>query len=362
MAPDEVYRRLAERLNRIPNGFPSTDTGIELKLLAHIFTPEQAELATMMRLIAEKPEAIAERAGLDPAVARQMLNDMVRDGLVRAEGEGDSTTFGLLPFVVGIYEFQLHRMDATLAALFEEYYQQIQGGPMIREAPQVHRVIPVEETIDFDLEIFPHERASELVDQAQSWGVRDCICRVQRRMLGHGCDHPVENCITFSTLPDAYVDHPGTRPISKDEALRILREAEQAGLVHSTGNYRDGHMYICNCCTCSCGILRGVAEFGVPSAIARSDFIAAVDESLCAGCEDCVARCQFSAIAVPDYLAVVDYARCVGCGQCVTACSTGALSMARRADDDRDPLPSNLVDWMLKRAQQRGMSFRDILQ
>ena len=40
-----VYRKLAERLDAIPNGFPETESGVELKLLAKIYSPEEAALA-----------------------------------------------------------------------------------------------------------------------------------------------------------------------------------------------------------------------------------------------------------------------------------------------------------------------------
>jgi hypothetical protein len=157
---------------------------------------------------------------------------MARKGLIRVnKGEGQ-LTFGLMPFVVGIYEEQLPRMDQELAALFEEYYQETQAG-ITRDTPSLHRVIPVQKAIPFDVEIFPYEQAFDLLDEACAWGVRDCICRVQQRLVGQGCDHPVENCLIFAPIEGAFDHSQTTRAISKEEALRILREAEDAGLVHS---------------------------------------------------------------------------------------------------------------------------------
>ena len=140
-----------------------------------------------------------------------------------------------------------------------------------------------------------------------------------------------------------------------EEALDILRLTEEAGLVHSPGNFRDGHNYICNCCTCCCGVLRSVAEFSVPTAIASSGFVAVVDVELCAGCGDCVARCQFGALAVPDDLCLVDAGCCVGCGLCVTTCPTEALRLVRRPKEEIPQPPADLEDWMAQRAQSRGL-------
>lgn len=357
---EDVYRQLAQRLDAIPNGFPATESGVELRLLAKIFTPEEAALAAVMRLTREPAAVIAARAGVDPDTAYRTLKGMVRKGLIRAKRGKGQLTFGLMPFVVGLYEEQLPRMDGELAALFEQYYQETRAG-ILRDAPPLHRVIPVGEAIPFDLEIFPYQRASELLEGAKAWGVRDCICRVQQRLVGKGCDRPVENCLVFAPVEGAFDHSDVTRPITKEEALRILREAEEAGLVHSTGNYRDGHFYICNCCTCCCGVLRGVAEFGIPTAIARSDFHAVVEAEECIGCGDCVERCQFGALSVPEDLCVVEVARCVGCGLCTTACSTGALRLERRPEGEVPPPPANIKEWMIQRAQERRISIFDIL-
>ena len=358
---EAVYRKLAERLDAIPNGFSPTESGVELRLLAKIFTPEEAALASVMRLTLEPAADIAARAGVPPETAAQRLKEMARKGQIRARKKRGEWRFGLLPFVVGLYEEQLPRMDEEMAQLFEAYYREARGGRIIGEMPSVHRVIPVEEAVPFDLEIFPYERATELLENARSWGVRNCICRVQRKLSGHGCEHPVENCILFAHTENAFDDSETTRSISKEEALRILHQAEEAGLVHSTGNYRDRLNYICNCCTCSCGILRGVAEFDIPTAVAHSDFWAVVDADICSGCEDCVARCQFHAVSVPDGVAEVDHTRCVGCGQCATVCATGAIHLERRPAGETPPIPGNLKMWMVERAAQRNISIFDVL-
>ena len=146
-----------------------------------------------------------------------------------------------------------------------------------------------------------------------------------------------------------------TRAISKTEALDILRQAADAGLIHSPGNYRDGHFYICNCCTCCCSVLRTVSEFGLPTAIAKSDFWAVVDPTLCAGCGECIDRCQFGALALVDDVIQVDYGRCVGCGQCVTVCPSTVLTLTCRPAGQIALLPADMFDWFNRRAEARGM-------
>jgi electron transport complex protein RnfB len=359
---ENPYRKLAERLDAIPNGFPSTESGIELELLAKMFTPEEATLASVMRLSKEPAATIAARAGQSREEAYDTLKAMARKGLIVAgKGRGE-LGFRLMPFVVGFYEEQLPRLDEEMARLFEQYYQETGGGgTLIRAAPPGHRVIPVEHAIPFEPEIFPYQRASDLLEGAKSWGVRDCICRVQQRLVGKGCDHPVEVCLVFAPVEGAFDHSDVDRAITKEEALHILRETEEAGLVHSTANYRDGHFYICNCCSCCCGFLRTVVEFGVPTAIAHSDFRVVVNEGQCVGCGECVERCQFGALSAPDDLCVVDYSRCVGCGQCTTVCATEALRLERRPEGEILPPPLDHREWMVRRAEGRGISLSDIL-
>jgi NAD-dependent dihydropyrimidine dehydrogenase PreA subunit len=236
-----------------------------------------------------------------------------------------------------------------------QHYREAHGA-FARHAPAINRIIPVEEAVPAGIEIYPYERASALLENAKAWGVSDCICRLQQKLIGKGCDRPLESCLVFAPVAGVFDGSETVRAVEKVEALRILHEAEDAGLVHSPGNFRDGHTYICNCCTCCCGVLRGVAEFSIPTAIASSDFVAVVDAGMCAGCGDCLPRCQFGALDLSDDLCLVDVGCCVGCGLCATACPTGALLLERRAHGSVPPPPDSLDDWMAQRAQARGLS------
>jgi Fe-S-cluster-containing hydrogenase component 2 len=155
----------------------------------------------------------------------------------------------------------------------------------------------------------------------------------------------------FAPVEHAFDRSKVDRAITKEEALKILRETEEAGLVHSSGNYRDGIEYICNCCICCCGIMRGIAEFGIMSAVAHSDFQIVVQDAACNGCEACVSRCQFEALTMSDGTAVVNKLRCVGCGLCVVVCPTDAMWLERRATDEDSIPPQDIAEWRARRIQ-----------
>jgi Pyruvate/2-oxoacid:ferredoxin oxidoreductase delta subunit len=357
----ESYKKLAERLDALPNGFPPTQDGAELRLLAKLFTPEEAELASQLRLTREVPEQIAKRLDRDKAEVRKMLKGMARNGLIAAGRTEAGFGYGLMPFVVGIYEMQAGSIDIELASLFEEYYTQA-FVDVLKVKPQVHRVIPVNESIKVDMEVHPFESASDLVESAQAWGVMDCICRKQKALIGEPCVHPLDVCMTLSEVPHTFDGSDTIRAMTKDEALATLQRAADAGLVHSVSNNQKGLHYICNCCTCSCGILRGMAEVGIANVVAHSSYVNQVDDLLCNGCETCLDYCQFDALAMGEGAIVqVDTVRCVGCGVCVPQCPNDALGMVLRPEGDLVLPPETIKEWGVKRAADRGISLADVL-
>jgi ferredoxin len=104
-----------------------------------------------------------------------------------------------------------------------------------------------------------------------------------------------------------------------------------------------------------------MAELGIANVVARSAFVNQVDEMLCTGCELCADSCQFEALTFSDGLVQIDVQRCVGCGVCVPACPDEALGLIRRQEEDILPVPVNIMDWGMQRAQSRHLDLRDIL-
>lgn len=351
---EDVYRALARRLDEIPNGFPPAPDGSDLRLLAHLFGPLEAALAAQMRLTPKPAAEIAARTGGEAKAVETLLKGMVRRGLIRAERGQGEVRFGLMPFVVGIYEMQLNQLDAELAELFETYMRQT-FHEVLAAQPALHRVIPVEEAVPVDIEILPYERATQYVEQAAAWGVVDCICRKQQQLLGGGCGRPLDVCMVLSTARGAFDNSPVVQPLTHDEALATLQRAEEAGLVHSVSNTQGGIWYICNCCTCCCGIMRGVRQFGISQSVAHSAFWSVVEPERCSGCGSCLEVCPFGALSDEEGIARVDYDRCAGCGLCNTVCPEGAAHLERRPPAEAPVVPPDMQTWLEQRAAHRGI-------
>jgi len=360
---DQVYRELARKLDSIPPGFPATESGVELQLLARLYTREEATIVTAMRLTYETAGDIAARAAMDSDAAYDILNGAARKGLVRTRLEKQERTFALKPQRVSFagysYNQVLRRADAKAAKLYMQWMQETRGGGL-SDFPAAYRVIAVEEAIHFSLEIHPYEQATEMLARAKSWGVLDCICRTRTRQAGQGCSYPLETCLAIAPDEGAFQDDELIRAISQEEALRILRESADRGLVHTTANVGDYGRAICNCCPCCCNTFRGVVEFNRLTALAHSDFRAAVDETACEGCGDCIERCHFGALSLPEGVCVVDHARCMGCGLCAVVCPHDALSLGRRPEGETPPPPADLDEWTAEYVKRRGISLTEL--
>jgi Pyruvate/2-oxoacid:ferredoxin oxidoreductase delta subunit len=355
MMNTNVYQRLAKTLDTLPNGFPSTGDGSELRLLEKLFNPEEAELATLLTPDLETAEAISIRTSLKAGDLRKQLKNMARRGLIASGRTEGGLGFGLMPFIVGIYEMQVDSMDAELARLVENYFQHA-FGEALRRKPPFHRIIPVDESIQHTMEVLPYESASGLVKMAQAWGALDCICRKQKALIGEACSHPVDVCMALSEQPGAFDNNPIIHAVSQEESLATLKRAAEAGLVHTVSNNKSRIHYICNCCTCSCGILRGVADLGMANVVARSAFVNSVEDTLCNACGNCLSYCQFDALTMGDVVVEVNSVRCAGCGVCVQACPTEALVLVRRPEEEILPIPETQADWGERRLSARGLT------
>ena len=352
---DTVYPELARLLDTIPNGFPPTESGIEIRLLQKIFTPDEARLTLNLKLNYETPDMIAGRVDMEREKLEKTLFAMRDRGLIFGIHIGETALFKLMPYVFGIYEMQLNRMDLEFIEMAESYWKEAFGEKFYGAGPSILKVLPVEKEVPSGTEITPYESLSAIIDGAKAWAVGDCICKKEKAMRGHRCDRPMEVCMALAPIENYFDGFFWGRPITREEAFRVLETAEKAGLVHMVNNVREGQYFVCNCCECCCGMLRGISEFGFDDSVGRSRFIAVLDEDLCTACGACLDRCQVKAIDLEDSAKV--NRRCIGCGLCVSSCPSGALRMAERKAGEIEYVPKNEKEWFELREKNRGGNF-----
>jgi formate hydrogenlyase subunit 6/NADH:ubiquinone oxidoreductase subunit I len=307
-------------------------------------------------LTPETATQISERTGRPLEDLEQKLVSMGQKGELWAYELDGVRTFKMLPWLVGIYEFQLKIMDREFAAMCDEYRTHL-GPVLIGFQPHISQVIPIEKEIPVKQEALTCHQVSGLIESARSYKLSECICKKKQGLLGQPCSKPTEVCLIMDTMPGVLESSSwGGKVITKEEAYEVLRKAEEAGLVHLTNNVESGHWIICNCCGCCCGQLRP-AVMGLPNVV-NSHYYAEINSELCSACGLCAdERCQVKAIQKGEDFSSVIKARCIGCGLCASTCPTEAITMVHKKPGDRSFIPKDDDAWLEERGRQRGVDF-----
>jgi NAD-dependent dihydropyrimidine dehydrogenase PreA subunit len=347
----EVYDKLADHLDRLPEGYPRTSTGLEIRILRRLFTPEEAALAQLLTLNPEPPTAVAVRNGLDQNDTGRRLEDMARKGLIFRIRKGPDVLYMAAPFIIGIWEFHVNDLNPDLIKDVREYMPHFFSQSTQVRNPQL-RTIPIRRALPSEQAIMAYEEARRIVAEQKKVVVAPCICRREHRMMGKGCEKPLETCLVFGPGAHYYEENGLGRLIEQSEALEILDQAEKAGLVLQPSNTQKVSN-ICTCCGCCCQILINLKKLPEPAKHAASNYFATIDPELCVGCGTCLDRCQMEAVEMDGDSATVLRKRCIGCGLCVTTCPEEAIRLQEKPEAEKSSPPQSRMERFERITQER---------
>jgi ferredoxin len=359
-AESDAYRKLQEHLDKMPVGYPATQSGVEINLLKTIFTHEEARVATHLDYKHKTVDQIFETAqaevGSREELTRILDGIVAKGGIARREREGQKQ-YAVIPLVLwGIYEYQLKRISPEFLHNFGQYLQSEFGYELATSRLPKMRVIPVEESIEIEHQVATYDELRHLVEQAgDHLAIQECICRKVNDLQGKNCQATErrEVCMSLGDLADLYIDEGWGRAISQEEALEIARKNEAEGLVLMPGNEQEA-AFICACCGDCCGMLSMIQNFPRPADVVASNFYAQVNTELCTGHGICVQRCPMDAVTLEEAVASIDLGRCIGCGLCVPTCPESAMLLVKKAFETVPPeTEEDLFEMILegKRAQ-----------
>ncbi len=349
---DEVYVKLREHLDRLPGGFPPESEGLDLEFLKRMFTPGEAEVELGVKPVPEPAAAIARRCGKPLEETESILEGMVRKGLVLPVPAGKKKLYMALQYMTGFGEQLLaFGLDEESARLCLDYHRK--SGFMTSFASQKQmRVVPVREAVESLPTVAPYDQLREMVAAQEMIALTPCACRVSNQKVGKECGHPTETELTFGFVAEWRVDNGFGRKISGEEALRVMDEAERAGMLLAPTNTKEP-IGMCMCAACCCHWLQGLRLHERPADHVQSSFRAVVDPDSCTACGTCQERCHMDALQEKDSAMEVEEARCIGCGLCVPACPEGALSLVER--EDRKEPSSTYLGMFARVAGERGL-------
>ncbi len=362
MPNEKIFKNLSDALSKAGGAIPVIPNDEFFFLLKDLVTPEEADIAVSLP---DKPitaEALAEKLGRPIEDVRSKLEAMTDNGFLHAKKNKEGQyKYSLLPLLPGIFEAQFIRgtkteRDYLIARRFKDYLEVINKlrdslpTPPPTPSTSYFRVLPVQEEIDTNKTVLPYAQLSKFVEQTEAIAVGTCFCRHHAILLDENDDCGVshKNCMAFGDGAIFISERHNGRLVSKDEALEILKNAEADGLVHCSANTSEELAFICNCCSCHCGILRMAKAAPKASYMLTSGYIAHFDSELCTACETCIERCPVSAISVNE-TASVDDLQCIGCGLCVSTCPTEAIDLIARPDTTAPPEKFSDLEAAMKR-------------
>ena len=344
---DAVYRELLPVMQKRGGGYPGRDIPEFFAMVEALFTPEQAAVNNGLP---DRPASAKEIAGLlekDEKETEAILETMADSGLCFAPTMQGATYYSPAPFCPGIMENQFMRgtftdRDRRIARLIDAFKKADDAlDPPSEKEPAIPgiRVITVDRTIDEKTTVHTYDQVKTYIEGNDSIAVASCYCRQEALLLGkdtHGV--PMQVCMMFGMAADFVSQRLGGRKLSKEEAMAVLDEAEEAGLIHMARNITDNITFLCNCDRWHC---RSVTEFLLrprPARFLNSGFEPRIDPETCEACETCIDRCPATALEMGSSdLPLVDLDRCFGCAACATGCPSSAIRMVGKPDFQAPP-------------------------
>ena len=297
----------------------------------------------------QKLEKKAAKTGIETATLEKTLKAFVPQGLVDTwiiPGKGRVYARAL---IISLLELQVRLVDDSpmRAACTKVMNAFIEGAvKMLPTRTPYYRVLPVERTltgatpvvtipleipIPDPREVLPIDIVSEMVKKEELIAVSDCYCRSTKRLIGEDCGHPMETCFYFNELAQTKLEAGYARRVDYKEAMRILYQAEEAGLIHNVSNCKGKIQTLCNCCSCSCGVIKAIVH-GQTNVGAPSRYTAVVDTEKCQLQGNCVPACPMKVYELMDGKLVQHAEKCIGCGHCVSVCPEQAIRMELRSE------------------------------
>jgi NAD-dependent dihydropyrimidine dehydrogenase PreA subunit len=351
----DVYRQLQRHIDNMPIAFPESESGLDIELLKHFFTPEEAKIALELSALPEPLERIYKRlkkTGISIDDLEKTLDNLVEKGSILGgkffERLGPGKYYSKAPLAIGMYEFQAGRLTKDLEKKFQGYLDEKFYKVFHSKKTSQMRTIPVSKSVNIERYVDSYDNVRDLVQKTnRPIGVIECVCRSGKDVLEEPCKNSDirETCLLFQDVANFTIDAGAARAITKEETFEILDKAEDAGFVLQPENNQNPN-FICCCCKCCCNVLTSVKKFPRPVEFYHSNYYSEVDPELCDACGECVEICPMEALSIDAEYSSADLDRCIGCGVCVAACPINAIELKVK---DSKHVPPKDTDAMYKK-------------
>ncbi|MFX1392707.1 MAG: ATP-binding protein [Promethearchaeota archaeon] len=357
---DDKYKKVAGVLNKA-GAFPYPVNDTLINILKQTIKEDEIDLImAFKRKVSQTMEELKKSSKLSEEEILKKADSLAKNGVIFNQPNSQGVmVYRILP-IMRQFEYLFmkelddsdkmkslaelnHKLHNEIRDFFQANYDQMVAS--MRSMPPIDRTVPVlknqnGEDIQITLnkeieipseEILPAQKIEEIIEKCGDIAVGNCFCRQQKDVLKDPCKQTNirENCFTLDKSARHTANHGFSRLISKEEALEILKQSEEAGLVHKAYHLHSDplkeEVAICNCCNCCCPNSRNVAFIAVTNA---TNFLAEINQDLCVGCGTCIEKCHNNAIILNDDNKAERIEKyCIGCGVCAYFCPENAISM-----------------------------------
>ena len=332
MSEKDVYSDLAKKLKApVSRRF--------LAILEEMLTPEEARICLELYLPATVPE-LAGSLKIDEKRLTKTLESLVDRGILTR----GKTQFAFHTTLLGFHHDLAdtgvhagpHAISQKVKDLWADFFYNEWSDIWVKMAEDRQKaglrgnmLTPAIGALELSPnikpeQILPQENWKLQIQTAKRRIVAPCGCRT----LWGKCDHPRLTCFAVfdNSRGEYYLNKPGRllKELSVEEIMKIVRQNEELGLIH---------WGVCYCCSDACEMMYSYTKANRTDLVQPNRFLAAVNDDLCAGCQDCVEKCQFNAIEMvkkpgsKKLKATIINDKCRGCGVCVVGCKQKALRL-----------------------------------
>jgi Na+-translocating ferredoxin:NAD+ oxidoreductase subunit B len=343
-SPDETYRLLQRHLDHQAVGFPAVRSDADIKLLQFLFTPDEAKVALQLSYHPQPQDAVITAAveNFPAETAVSLLESSFQKGAIGWKLRDGVSHWYLLPLYVGIFEAQDGNPSREFLAAAGPYMKSLgYVKSLLAVAPSQMRTIPINKSVSVNHSVATYDQVRSLVKNSKGpFVVFNCTCRVMKKMQGHACKQTgrLETCLGMGDMAAMLLRRNHGREITAEEAIALVQQNEEDGLVLQPANERNPE-FICSCCGCCCSMLQLQKRLPYPLEYWTTNYYAKVNADACVQCGACVKRCQVGALSLdgPDGKAAIEAKRCIGCGLCVSACPKKAITLFKKEAETVPP-------------------------
>ena len=184
------YRQLQEHLDKLPIGYPKTNSGVEIRILQLLFTPVEVKVALCLSLGNASVETVRKRLDKKFGISHEadkiatILHDMFMKGSINRSNK-EPFKYSNAMLAIGMFEHQLGDLSKEMLELVHQYFDEgfndeffRSSLPQLRTSPHMKAIVP-------EFKIATYDNIRKIVEKTdKSIQVANCVCKEGEAILG----------------------------------------------------------------------------------------------------------------------------------------------------------------------------------